>query len=80
MAEYIEKKAVIEEIERLENKFTSVEFFAEDLTKAINSLPTKEDTSDTHLLDMLLEAIKYTHKQLQVWQPFLCCLRQGDVH
>jgi hypothetical protein len=30
----------------------------------INSLPTQEDKSDTHLLDMLLEAINYVYKQL----------------
>lgn len=72
MAEYIEKKAVNAEIERLKreeyNGGTMCEDVALDALECvgsfINFLPTQEDKSDTHLLDMLLDAINYTYKQL----------------
>lgn len=70
--EYIEKKAVMGAIDRLESEnncgtsdfIESKRIAYKQVTEAINSLPTQEDKSDAHLLDMLLEAINYVYKQL----------------
>lgn len=64
--EYIEKEAALAIIARKQNNSLNdvVVDACGQLYAETNSLPTQEDTSDTHLLDMLLEAINYVYKQL----------------